>query len=137
MSKPIPEAYQDLLTGPVSVTMATIMPDGAPQLSVVWCSYDGEFVLVNTARGRQKDKNLQARPVASILAIDPQNPYRYLEIRGSVELTEDGAKEHINDMARLYRGVPAYYGFSAPAELEQTETRVLCKITPTHVVARG
>ena len=137
MSEKIPEDFQDLLVGPVPVTIATLMPDETPQLSVVWCDYDGENVLINTARGRQKDKNLRKRPVATILAIDPDNPYRYLEVRGTVEMTEAGAKEHIDKLARLYRGVPAYYGYAAPAEREQKETRVKCIITPTHVVARG
>ncbi len=137
MSAKIPEAYRDLLVGPVPVTVATLMPDGTPQLSVVWCNYDGQHVLINTARGRQKDKNLRRRPVATVLAIDPQNPYRYLEVRGKVQMTEEGAKDHINELARLYKGVPSYYGHAAPAELEEKETRVMCIITPTHVVARG
>ncbi|MCB8983013.1 MAG: PPOX class F420-dependent oxidoreductase [Ardenticatenaceae bacterium] len=137
MSEKIPEDFRDLLVGPVPVTVATLMPDGSPQLSVVWCNYDGKHILINTARGRQKEKNLRRRPEVSVLAIDPENPYRYLEVRGTVQLTQEGAKDHINELARLYRGMPAYYGYAAPAEREKKETRVIGIITPTHVVARG
>jgi PPOX class probable F420-dependent enzyme len=134
MSVKIPESFRDLLEKPVVVTLATVMPDGQPQLSAVWYSYDGEYLLVNSARGRQKDKNMQERPQVSILAVDPQNPYRYLEVRGEVvEITEKGAKESIDELARKYTGSPSYYGHVAPAELENKEVRVLYKIRPTHV----
>ena len=137
MSSQIPDKFKDLLENPVHLTIATVMPDGQPQLSVVWCSYDGEHVLVNTARGRQKDKNLTARPFATVLAIDPENPYRYLEVRGTVEMTEEGALEHINQLAKQYTGADSYYGGVSPAELAEKETRVICKITPTHVTHSG
>ena len=133
MSTQIPDRFKDLLEGPVHATVATVMPDGQPQLSVVWCNYDGEHVLVNTARGRQKDKNLRARPVATLLVIDPENAGRYLEVRGTVEMTEDGAVEHITQLAKLYRGVDSYYGDVTPADMAEKETRVICKITPTRV----
>ncbi len=133
MSTQIPDSHKDLLEKAIPATIATIMPDGQPQLSVVWCNYDGEHVLVNTARGRQKDKNLSARPRATLLVIDPNNAYRYLEVRGTVEMTEEGAVAHINQLARLYTGADSYYGSAAPADLAQKETRVICKITPTHV----
>ena len=129
----IPNSHKDLLEGPVLVTIATVMPDGQPHLSVVWCSYDGEYVLVNTARGRQKDKNLQARPIATILAIDPENAGRYLEVRGTVEMTEEGAVGHIDQLAKLYTGADSYYGGVTPADLANKEIRVICKITPTRV----
>lgn len=137
MSATIPESHRDLLDEPVFVTVATVNPDGMPQLSVVWVSYDGEHVLVNTAVGRQKDENLKARPVATVLAIDPDNGYRYLEVRGTVTMTEEGALDHINYLAKKYRGVDNYYGGVTPAELADKETRILAKIKPTHVVARG
>ena len=138
MSTTIPESHLDLLTGPVHVTQVTIMPDGQPQASVVWCNYDGTHVLVNTARGRQKEKNLMVRPLTTIMAIDPQNPFRYLEVRGTVELiTEEGALEHINTLAKLYQGADTYYGGVMPAEAQNQETRILCKIKPTKVNAFG
>lgn len=137
MSTQIPDRFNDLLEGPVPATVATVMPDGQPQLSVVWCNYDGQHVLVNTARGRQKDKNLKARPVATILVIDPNNSGRYLEVRGTVEMTEVGAVEHITQLAKLYTGADSYYGGVTPADLAETETRVICKITPTRVTFSG
>ncbi len=136
MSATIPESHRDLLDGPVVVALATVMPDGQPQLSPVWCSFDGTYIWINTARGRQKDKNLSERPMATILAIDPNNPYRYLEVRGTVaESTEEGAVEHINQLARLYTGKSSYYGEVQPAELAKKETRVIYKIRPKRVVA--
>ena len=138
MSNKIPESHVDLLTNPVFVTVVTVMPDGQPQASVIWCDYDGQHVLVNTARGRQKERNLSDRPMATILAIDPQNPYRYLEVRGRVaEATEKGAVDSINSLAQQYMNKPIYYGGVAPAELAEKETRVLFKIEPTHVNAIG
>jgi len=135
MSTQIPEAFKDLLEKPVYVTLATVMPDGQPQLSVVWCSYDGEYIWVNTARGRQKDKNLMARPQATILAIDPNNTYRWIEVRGTVaEVTEEGAVDHIDQLALAYAGKTPYFGGFAPAELAQHQTRVIYKIKPTRVV---
>lgn len=136
MSNTIPESYRDLLDGPVLVSLATVMPDGRPQLSPVWCSYDGSHILINTARGRQKDKNFQERPFVSLLAVDPQNPYRYLEIRGVVETsTEEGAVAHIDELARLYAKATKYYGDFAPAERQHQETRVIYKIKPVRVIA--
>lgn len=138
MSTKIPSSHKDLLEKPVHVALTTVMPDGQPQSSVVWWDYDGENVLINTARGRQKDKNLSARPMATILAVDPQNPYRYLEIRGQVaEETEKGAFEHISKLAKKYAGVDQYYGGVAPADQANKETRVIYKIKPTKVLAFG
>lgn len=138
MSVSIPESHIDLLTNPVCVTLVTVMPDGQPQASVVWCNYDSEHILVNTARGRQKERNLTERPLATILSIDPQNPYRYLEVRGRVaETTEEGAIDSINNLAQQYVSKSNYYGGVAPAELANKETRVLFKIKPTHVNAFG
>lgn len=138
MSDLIPDLYRDLLDTAVVVTLATVNPDGQPQLSPVWCSYDGAYVLVNTTVGRQKDKNLRARPFATILAVDPQDPYTYLEVRGEVtERTLDGAVEHISELARTYTGATQYYGDFAPAERANEETRVIYKIKPTRVIATG
>jgi PPOX class probable F420-dependent enzyme len=129
----IPDTHKDLIEGPIVVALSTVMPDGRPQTTPVWCNYDGTHILVNTARGRQKDKNLTARPMATILVIDPQNPYRYLEIRGQVaEVTEAGAVEHINQLGVLYTGKSFFKpGQKSPA------TRVIYKIKPVHVVASG
>ncbi|MEJ2555327.1 MAG: PPOX class F420-dependent oxidoreductase [Anaerolineae bacterium] len=138
MSAKIPESHKDLLEGPIYVTLATVMPDVQPHATVVWCSYDGSHVLVNTRRGTQKEKNMRERPMATIIAIDPQNPYRYLEVRGSVdEITEEGALDHINQLAQLYANKPTFYGGVAPAEMEDKVVRVICKIRPRRVRTVG
>jgi len=122
----------------VVVAFATVMPDGTPQVTPVWCSYDGEYVLLTSTRGRQKEKNVLARPQVTILAIDPQDPYRWLEVRGVVvEVTEEGAIAHIDEMARLYEGAKKFYGDVAPAGRGERETRILFKIKPTRVNAHG
>lgn len=113
------------------------MPDGQPQATVVWATYDGEYIMFNTARGRQKERNLRERPQATVLVVDPENPYRYLEVRGRAEITEEGAMEHIDVLAQQYAGVDSYYGNIAPAEDREKETRVICKIKPMHVNTRG
>ena len=134
----IPDTHKDLLNGPVVVAFTTIMPDGMPQTTPVWCGWDGEHIVVNTARGRRKEKNVLANPKVNVLAIDPQNPYRWLEVRGTVaELTEDGAIDHINTLAKLYVGKDTYFGGVAPAEAAETQTRVIIKIKPERVVASG
>ena len=137
MSAKIPDEYRDLLDGPIHVSLATIMPDGQPQLSVVWCNTDGDTVLVNTAVNRQKDKNLRARPIATIMSVDPTNATRYIEVRGTVTHVEGDAVAHINGLAKLYTGMENYYGDLAPAELAETETRIMYRITPTRVLAFG
>lgn len=138
MSATIPKSHEALLTEPVYVNLITLMPDGQPQATVVWCDYDGTHVLVNTSRGRQKEKNMRKRPKATILAVDPKNPYRYLEVRGQVEeITEEGALAHIDKLAQLYLNKSKYFGDVAPAEQKNQETRVICKIKPTKVRAIG
>lgn len=126
----IPVEKEHLLTGPVVVILGTVMADGQPQLTPVWCSYDGELIWVNTAEGRQKDRNLQANPKVTIAVLDPQNPYNWLEVRGEVvERTLEGAGEHINQLSKLYRGVDTY----ASNNPDQPETRVIFKIKPLKV----
>ncbi|MDZ4771278.1 MAG: PPOX class F420-dependent oxidoreductase [Chloroflexota bacterium] len=122
----IPESHLDLLTGAVTVALVTVMPDGDPQVTPVWCDYVDGYVRVNTARGRQKDENLSRDGRVAILAIDPTNAYRWLEVRGEVaESTEDGAEDHINSLSHLYMGKD--YNF-VPGE-----TRVMYRILPTKV----
>lgn len=134
MSESIPESYRDLIDGPVHVSFATTMPDGQPQLSVIWCNSDSNHVLINTARGRQKVKNIARNKQVTLLALDPDNPYRFIEIRGLVvEITEEGAVDHIDELARIYTGYPGFYDYVATAEQRLKETRLLCRIKPTRV----
>ena len=106
MSATIPDSFRDLLDGPVYAALTTVMPDGQPQLTIVWCNYDGGHVLVNTIRGRQKEKNMLARPMVTLLALDPENSMRWIEVRGVVdEMTEEGGVEHITELvSRLLSG---------------------------------
>ncbi|MBN1284818.1 MAG: PPOX class F420-dependent oxidoreductase [Anaerolineae bacterium] len=130
---PIPGSHKDLLNEPIHAVFTTMMPDGQPQSSLVWCSYDGEHVLVNTTRERQKGKNVQANPKVTLLVIDPHDSGRWIEIRGEAELTEEGALEHIDQLTRQYTGKQHYYGEIFPAEQRAKETRVICKIMPKKV----
>lgn len=134
MSNLIPDSHKDLLLGAVVVSLATVNPDGQPQVTPVWVDYDGEHLLVNTARGRQKDRNMTERPLVTVLAIDPTNPYRWMEIRGKVVAqTEDGAVEFMDRMAKLYFGRDKYYA-GPNAENAGKETRILYSIQPEKVV---
>lgn len=125
----IPESKLDLLEGAVVVTLVTLNPDGHPQATPVWCSYDGEHIWVNSDKGRRKDLNMRADPRVTVCAIDPQNPYRYLEVRGMVvEITEEGAAEHIDALAKQYFGRDDFY--NGDEVRRQQETRVIYKIKP-------
>jgi PPOX class probable F420-dependent enzyme len=131
-NKTIPDNYLDLFKKKAFANLATLMPDGSPQVTPVWCDYDGENVLINTAAGRVKDKNLQREPRVSMSILDPDNPYRYLEIRGRVvERTHEGADEHINKMAKKYLGVDVY------PYRNQGEMRILYKIKPERTSTMG
>lgn len=132
MPETIPNKWHDLFEKKVFANLATVMPSGAPQVTPVWVDFDGENVLVNTAEGRQKDKNLQREPRVSLALLDPENPYRYLEVRGRVvERTHNGADDHINKMAKKYLGKDVY-PFRQPGEV-----RVLYKIKPEHFSSMG
>lgn len=128
----IPDQYTDLLTEPVTVGLATLLPDGQPQVTPVWVDFDGTYVKVNTSANRQKARDMQARPQVTVLAIDPKNPQRYLEVRGKVvNITEEGALEHIDKMAKKYAGLDKY------PWLQPGEVRVIAYIEPTRVYAQG
>lgn len=124
MSATIPASHLDLLTTKVAfASLATTMKDGGPQVTPVWIGWDGTHVLVNTARGRVKDKTLKARRPVALAVIDPENPYRYLGLRGRVvDETEEGADAHIDALAKKYMGVDSY-PYRTP-----TEVRVIYKI---------
>ena len=130
----VPETHLDLMERPIVVTLVTVMPDGQPQATPVWFSYDGTHVLVNTARGRQKDKNMAERSRVTVLVIDPENPYRWVEIRGVVqEINESEGLDHINQLSLRYRGYEDYY--KNMPQLRGKETRAVYKIKPTKVNA--
>jgi PPOX class probable F420-dependent enzyme len=130
MSNTIPDTHTILFEKPILASLATVMPDGKLQVNPVWCDYDGTHVRINSAKGRQKDKNLQARGVATVLLVDPENGHFWIEVRGRVEeATTDGADAHIDALAKKYLGKDEY-----PFRSE-TEVRVMYKIKPERVVA--
>jgi PPOX class probable F420-dependent enzyme len=132
MPEAIPEKYRDLFSKRAFASLATLMPNGSPQVTPVWCDLEGDFVVFNSAKGRQKDRNVRRDPRVAMAIVDPENPYRYLEIRGRVvEITEEGADESINKLAKKYLGVDKYpYG-------QPSEVRVIYKIKPEHTTVMG
>jgi len=132
MTQKILEKYGDLFRKRAFGSLGTLMPDGSPQVTPVWIDYDGTYVIFNSAKGRQKDRNVRRDPRVAIAVIDPENAYRYIEIRGRVvEITEEGADDHINKMAKKYLGKDIY-PFCQPGEV-----RVIYKIEPLHVHGNG
>ncbi len=125
----IPESGQALLDGAEFATVATIQPDGQPQLSLVWVARDGDDVLFSTVVGRQKHRNLMRDPRATVLVYSSANPYAYVEVRGTVTMSEEGAIELIDHLARKYTGAERY-----ALDDGTDNVRVLVRITPTRVV---
>ena len=132
MPDAIPEKFLDLFQKKAFASLVTLMPGGNPQVTPVWCDYDGTHVLVNSARERQKTRNIARDPRVALSILDPDNAYRYMEIRGKVvEVTEEGADDHINRMAKKYLGEDIY-PYRRPGEV-----RVLYKIEPLRVRTFG
>jgi PPOX class probable F420-dependent enzyme len=136
VSATIPTSHRDLVECPPVAALTTVMPDGYPQTSVVWCDFDGTDVRINTMRGFQKERNMRRNPRVTILCYDPRQPLRFLEVRGTVvEMTEEGAAQHLDILASRYAGrTVRYFGDCIPARFAETEVPVLCRIRPTHVV---
>ena len=126
----IPDEFRDLFEKKTFGHLATVMKDGTPQVTPVWVDYDGTHVRFNSAKGRLKDKNARRNPHVAISVQDPENPYRYITVRGDiVEVTENGADAHIDSLAKKYMGQDKY-PFRAPGEV-----RVTYKIKPMRVLA--
>ena len=103
----LPDALLDLLRRPSPCFLATLMPDGSPQMTQTWVDTDGRHVLVNTVDGHQKVRNMRRDPRVAVNVADPDDPSRYFEVRGRVvEVTEDGAREHIDELSQRYIGRP-------------------------------
>jgi PPOX class probable F420-dependent enzyme len=117
----------DLLTQSKPLAnLATLMPDGSPQVTPVWFDYTGGHVRVNTARGRIKDRNMSRDARVALVIVDPQNPYRHIQIRGRiVRSTEEGADAHIDSLAKKYLGQDKY-PYRRPGEV-----RVIYEIEPS------
>jgi PPOX class probable F420-dependent enzyme len=129
----IPDAYSDLLTTKKAfANLATLNADGTPQVTPVWFDWDGSRLRINTAKGRLKDKNLRRTPAMALSIMDPDNPYRYVQVRGRVAaVTESGADAHIDALSRKYLGQDRY-PYRKPGEV-----RVIFTIAPDRVQATG
>lgn len=129
----IPEKYLDLLERKKAfAALATTMPDGSPQVTPVWFDYKDGIVRVNTAKGRVKARNLKAGAAVALAVIDPDNPYRYIQIRGRVRrCSEEGAGTHIDSLAKKYLGKDKYPN-AAPGEV-----RIMCEIEPAAASGMG
>src|SRR5438132_1588094 len=128
----IPQNYQDLFGKKAFAHIATVGKTGLPQVTPVWCDFDGSHVRFNTARGRVKERNLRDNPQVALSIQDPDNPYRYIQVRGRVtEMTENGADQHIDALAKKYLGKDKY-PFRQPGEV-----RLTVKIMPERVQVMG
>ena len=132
MAEKIPEEFKDLFGKVAYANIATVMPDGTPQVTPVWFDYDGNYLRVNSAKGRVKDKNMRRNKNVALSIQDPDNAYRYLAVRGKVDdITEEGADAHIDSLAKKYLGKDKY-PFRGPGEV-----RVIYRIRPEKVSTMG
>ncbi|WP_053949149.1 PPOX class F420-dependent oxidoreductase [Halolamina sediminis] len=129
----IPDSHVDIFESESFAHFSTVGPDGVPHTTPVWVDHeDREYVLINTARGRRKEKNVRHNPKVGVSVCDPEDPYRYVAVRGEAELTEEGAKEHIDELAQRYFDVEEY-----PHHGEESGPRVLIKIPTERIMTSG
>jgi PPOX class probable F420-dependent enzyme len=131
MPEAIPAEFVDLFDKAIVASLVTMMANGQPQVTPVWCDYDGQYICVNTAKGRLKDRNMRRDPRVALMLMDSANAYRYIEVRGRVvDFTENDADQHIDKLAKKYVNEEKY-SFKQPGEV-----RVLYRILPENVNAR-
>lgn len=133
MTAEIPQSHQDLLDDETRAfaILATLMGDGTPQATPVWFNYVNGKIMFNTARGRVKEQNLADRKDIALVILDPDNPYRYMQLRGKVlEETEQNARQHIDDLAGKYTGEADYKSY-------QGERRVKYTVEPHSISVMG
>ena len=133
MMTTIPDGFKDVLTQKKAfASLATVGADGGPQVTPVWFDWDGTHLRFNSAKGRVKDKNVRRTPKVALAIVDPDNPYRYVQIKGRVaEMIETGADAHIDALAKKYMGVDKY-PYRKPGEV-----RVIYKVLPERVQTNG
>ena len=132
MAAKIPSSYLDLFRKKAFGHLATLMADGSPQVSPVWVDFDGECVVVNSVRHRLKVRNVRRDSHVALSVQDPENPYRYVEVRGRVvAIAEKSATEHIDALARRYLGIDRY------PHRQPSDVRVVLRIQPDRVVTMG
>lgn len=125
----LPGLAQRLLDAPTFAVLSTANPDGQPQASVIWVKRDGDEILFSSIRGRRKTRNLERDPRVSIVLVNPANGYEYVEVRGTVSMTEEGGRELIDELSHKYDGQP--FRVETPDVV-----RVVFRISPTHVVGQ-
>ena len=123
-----PTSHADLLDKPTFAHLATIRPDGSPQSSVMWFAWDGEHIKMTHTKNRQKFKNLNEDPRLALSILDPEDPYRFLEVRGVLESIEDD-----DEVASFYKSLQERYGSVYP--VHDADVRVVFRIRPTKYVA--
>jgi PPOX class probable F420-dependent enzyme len=129
-SETLPESHADLLERPLFAHLATVRPDGTPQSNVMWYAWDGEVLRMTHTKTRQKFRNFAHQPKLALSVADPDNPYRYLEVRGAVESIEDDDVE-----ASFYQSLQQRYG--QPIPIKDAPVRVILTIRPESFVAHG
>ncbi|MDT0267571.1 PPOX class F420-dependent oxidoreductase [Streptomyces sp. DSM 44915] len=134
MAVKLPDALKRVLDGKVFVTIATIQPDGSPQLSPVWATWDGDEVLISTTVDRRKETNLRRDPRVTVLVVDPEQPYSYAEIRGEASLTTEGGQALIDELSLKYTG--KHYAEFNPAS-ERDAERVVVRVRARKIVGQG
>ena len=131
MAIPLPQRAKELIDEHAFVVLGTGNTDGGPHTAILWASRDGDDILMSTVRGLRKERNLMLDPRASVLILDPATSYRYVEIRGTVELTEEGGAELIDELCRAYEGVPS------TIDAGTENVRVVLRLTAEHAVVHS
>jgi PPOX class probable F420-dependent enzyme len=137
---PLPESHRALFDGDFCAALTTVMPDGQPHVTPVWYNCEASYILLNVMRGFRKEKNMRVNPKVTLLVYDPSQPLRSIEIRGTVvEMSEEGAVDHLDSLTRKYLHRPGarFFGDSVPANLQATYTPVKVKIVPTRIRVEG
>lgn len=131
----IPDSHLDLLEGPYVAILTTVAQHCRPENSVVWCAWDGEDVYVSTLETTRKVHNIRSNPWVTLTVVDPEDPYRWIDVRGHVEeMIPDHDFAIIDKLAKLYVGAETYYGGVAPESLRDKEPRIVVRIRPEDVV---
>ncbi|MFB6183688.1 MAG: PPOX class F420-dependent oxidoreductase [Haloarculaceae archaeon] len=126
----IPEDFEDLFDRPSPTVFVTMQPNGIPHSTMVWVDRDGDTVLVNTANGTQKHRNVQRNPTVAVTVIDPETQYRYLTVQGDVTaITEEGGADHLNELGRRYLDSENYID-----EYDANPDRRVLHVTPDNVL---
>ena len=139
-SIPVPESHRALFEGEFCAALITVMPGGQPQITPIWYNREGDYVLLNTMKGFRKERNMRANPKVTLLIYDPRQPLRSIEIRGIVvEMSEEGAIDHLNTLTQKYLRKPGarFFGDCIPASLQASYIPVKVKMVPTRIRTEG